>query len=47
MQTNTLLEVKNIVINSRISSLRLKVKRILECWEICEIEGMVDRLNKT
>lgn len=47
VQPNTLLEVKNIVINSKLSSLRSKVKKILECHEIGEIEDRVERLNKT
>lgn len=46
VQPNTLLEVKNVVINSRLSSLRSKVKKILDCYNIKEIEELVRRLNK-
>ena len=47
VQPNALLEVKNIIINSKVSSLRSKVKKILECYDADEIDMLVERLNKT
>ena len=47
VQPNALLEVKKIIINSRLSSLRTKVKKILECFDADEITMLVDRLNKS
>lgn len=46
VQPNTLLEVKNIIINSKLSSLRAKVKKILQCSDIEEIEERIERLNR-
>jgi len=46
VQPNALLEVKNIIINSKLSSLRGKARKILQYHDIGEIEVRVDRLNR-
>ena len=45
VQANTLLEIKHIINNSKLSSLRPRVKKILETSDIVEIEARVAKLN--
>jgi phosphotransferase system enzyme I (PtsI) len=45
VQANALLEIKHIIINSKLSSLRPRVRKILEATDTAEIEARVARLN--
>ena len=45
VQANSLLEIKHIINNSKLSSLRPRVRKILECQSTQEIESQVERLN--
>lgn len=45
VQANALLEVKHIINNSKLSSLRTQVQKILEAHSIHEIESLVEQLN--
>ncbi len=45
VQTNAILEVKNIINNSNASKLHNKVRKILRSHDLHEIEAMVDKLN--
>lgn len=45
VQANSLLEVKHIINNSKLSSLRTQVQKILEAHSIHEIESLVEQLN--
>jgi phosphotransferase system enzyme I (PtsI) len=45
VQANALLEIKHIINNSKLSSLRPRVRKILESSDINEIEARVSRLN--
>lgn len=45
VQANALLEIKHIINNSKISSLRPRVRKILEATDSAEIEVRVARLN--
>lgn len=46
VQANALLEVKHIINNSKISSLRNQANKILECQSFQEIETLLQRLNE-
>ena len=46
VQANSLLEVKHIINNSKLSSLRPQVRKILESQSAREIELLVERLNR-
>ena len=45
VQANAVLEVKNIINNSNASKLHNKVRKILHCHDINEIESLVGKLN--
>ncbi len=45
IQANALLEIKHIINNSKLSSLRPRVRKILEATDITEIEARVNQLN--
>lgn len=45
IQANALLEIKQIINNSSIDKLHSKVRKILSCHDINEIESLVEKLN--
>lgn len=45
VQANALLEIKHIINNSKLASLRPRVRKILEATDTAEIEARVDKLN--
>ena len=45
VQTNAILEIKNIINNSNIGKLRTRVRKILNCHDLNEIEQRVAKLN--
>ena len=45
VQANAVLEVKNIINNSNASKLHTRVRKILHCHDINEIESLVEKLN--
>ena len=45
VQANSLLEVKHIINNSKLSSLRAQVQKILKAHSLHEIESLVEQLN--
>ena len=46
VQANAILEIKDIINNSNLGKLRTKVRKILNCHDLNEIESLVDKLNK-
>ncbi len=45
IQANALLEIKQIINNSNVSKLHSKVRKIMRCHDLNEIESLVDKLN--
>jgi phosphotransferase system enzyme I (PtsI) len=45
VQANAILEIKHIINNSNIGKLHTKVRKILKCHDLNEIESLVNKLN--
>jgi phosphotransferase system enzyme I (PtsI) len=45
VQANAILEIKHIINNSNLGKLRTRVRKIMKCHNLNEIESLVDKLN--
>ena len=45
VQASAILEIKHIINNSNLGKLRTRVRRIMSCHDLNEIELLVEKLN--